>query len=64
MMNWLRVYKRQEKAGYCCVCGSRTNMMVEGDNYLCSGYGMGGLDPSSTAFCHNIYTERKSKGLI
>ena len=29
------------------------------EEYLCVGFGMGGLNPSSDAFCQNIYHKRK-----
>ena len=57
-MKWMKNYKQQINNGYCCICGSKTNMKLNID-WLCPGFGMGGLNPSSNAFCHNLYRERK-----
>ncbi len=45
--------------GHCIICGSLTNMMQTNKQYyLCEGSGIGGVNPSSDAFCHNLYKKR------
>ena len=54
-------YKKVEKQGYCCICGSKTNMMVSNTDYVCNGFGNGGLNPGSDAFCHLLYLKRRRR---
>tara|TARA_R100000808_G_scaffold4949_2_gene15472 strand:+ start:5380 stop:5487 length:108 start_codon:yes stop_codon:yes gene_type:complete len=35
-------------------------MKMNDGKYLCSGFGLGGLNPSSDAFCFNLYRKRKA----
>ena len=58
-MHPLRYYRRSHAGGYCCICGSLTNMIINDNDYLCEGFGMGGLNPGSDAFCIGLYLKRK-----
>ena len=33
-------------------------MMINNRHYLCGGFGMGGLNPGSDAFCISIYIKK------
>ena len=59
-MKFLKYYRQVNEQGYCCICATRTDMKVTNTGeYLCIGFGMGGLNPGSDAFCHNLYDKRK-----
>jgi len=59
LSHWLRFYKTVKNMGHCIICGSLTNMMQTNKQYyLCEGSGIGGVNPSSDAFCHNLYKKR------
>lgn len=60
ILHWLKDYKYERTQSYCCICGSLTNMKLNQD-YLCNGFGLGGLNPSSDAFCHNLYQKKRNR---
>ena len=45
--------------GRCSICGSHTYMQINDSDYLCGGFGNGGLNPGSDAFCIDLYLKRK-----
>ena len=38
-------------------------MQIDGKDYLCGGFGIGGLNPSSDAFCHDLYKKKEKSNV-